>query len=137
MPKLQTVTRIPATPTMDVSQDDLLDAVVSMAALIARADGWVQEVELRQLIDFADHFGLLAESGRDEVLARFQRRVRELRDPDGPFLAFQRLVRRSDLPTVDLMLSVGNEIAAADRRLDPREEHLLRLFRTRLQGATA
>jgi tellurite resistance protein len=141
MPRPQAFSPFPAAPPPgavvrdDVSQDDVLDAIVSMAALIARADGWVQEVELRQLVDFVNHFGLLAACDREELLERFERRVRELRDPDGPFRAFQRLVQLSDHPTADLMLSVGNEIAAADRRLDPREEQLLRLFRTRLQRA--
>jgi tellurite resistance protein len=121
----------------DASQDDTLDAIVSIAALIARADGWVQEVERRQLLDFVDHYDRLAPFDHAEVLARFDRRVVELRRPNGPFSAFRRLSRYNDHPTADLMLSVGREIAAADCRLDPREEQLLRLFRTRLQGATA
>ena len=117
-------------------QEELLDAIVSTAALIAHADGWVQEVERRQLFDFVDHYDLVSSFERDEVQARFERRVRELRKPDGPFSAFQRLSLHTDHPTADLILSIGSEIAAADCRLDPREEQLLRLFRIRLQGAS-
>ncbi len=141
MSKLRTLSRLSATQAKiaalrdDANKHEWLDAIVSMAALIARADGWVQDVERTQLLDFVDHYNLLSSFERDEVLEKFERRVRELRKPNGPFSAFQRLGRFTDRPIADLMLSVGSEIAAADCRLDPREEQLLRLFRTRLQGA--
>ena len=117
----------------DASRDDeLLDDVVSSAAVVARADGWVQEVECSQLLNFIDRHSLFPLSRREEVLSQFESCVRELREPDGPLATFRRLGRYTEPSTATLILSVGSEVADADRRLDPREEQLLRLLRLRL-----
>jgi len=118
-------------------EDELLDAIVSAAALIARADGWVQDVERGQLLDFLDRQDLLSLFEREEVLAQFERRVRELREAGGPFAIVRRLSRQGDGPTAALILGVGEEVAAADCRLDPREEQLLGLVRASLKGEKA
>jgi tellurite resistance protein len=115
-------------------EDEVLDAIVSAAALIARADGWVQEVERGQLFDFLDRQDFLSAVAREDVLAQFERCVRELREPGGPSAVIERLGRHRDRPTAALILGVGEEVAAADCRLDPREEQLLSLIRAGLEG---
>ncbi len=115
-------------------EDEVLDAVVSAAALVARADGWVQDVERSQLLDFLDRQNLLSVFARDDVLTRFEGCVRELREPGGPSAVIERLGRHGAGPIVELILGVGEEIAAADCRLDPREAQLLQLVRAGLEG---
>ena len=88
--------------------DELLDAVVSSAALVARADGWVQAVECSQLLNFIDRHSLFPLSRREEVLSQFENRVRELREPDGPLTTFRRLGRYTEHSTATLILSVGS-----------------------------
>jgi tellurite resistance protein len=119
---------------MDCHEDELLDGVVSAAALVARADGWVQEVERSQLVDFIDRQGLLSAFAREDSVAHFERRVRELREPGGPSAVIQRLGRHRDKATAFLIVSIGEEVAAADGRLDPREQQIVQLLQDALKG---
>lgn len=115
-------------------EDELFDVLVSAAALTARADGRVQDVERTQFLDFLDRQDLLWMFDREEALAQFERGVRELREPDEPFSAFSRLRRFRDGRAAALILGLCDEVAAADCRLDPREVRLLRLVRAGLGG---
>lgn len=119
---------------MDCHEDDLLDGVVSAAALVARADGWVQEVERSQLVNFVDRQGLLSVFERKDAVAHFERRVRELREPGGAAAVIQRLRRHRDKATAFFIVSIGEEVAAADSRLDPREQDMLRLVQDAVEG---
>lgn len=119
---------------MDYHEDGLLDGIVSVAALVARADGWVQEVERSQLVNFIDRQGLLSAVEREEAVAHFERRVRELREPGGPAAVIRRLRRHRDKATAFFIVSIGEEVAAADSRLDPREQHMLQLVQDTLEG---
>jgi len=117
-------------------EDELLDAVVSTAALVARADGWIQKVERTQLLDFVDREELLSVFPREDTMAHFEHCVRRLREPDGPLAVIRRLGRHSDSPTASFIINIGEEVAAADRHLDPREEQVLQDIRTALEGRT-
>jgi tellurite resistance protein len=118
-------------------EDELFDAIISAAALTARADGRVQDVERAQLLDFLERQDLLWMFDREEALAQFERRVGELRKPDEPLATFTRLHRYRDSRAAALILGVCDEVAAADCRLDPREDRLLRLVRNCLDGGVA
>lgn len=124
-----------ATAFREYREDELLDVMVSAAALLARADGWVQEVERAQLLDFLDREDFFSVFARDDVLTRFDRRVSELREPGGPSSVLRRLGRHRDGSTAALIVNVGQEIAAADCRLDPREQRVLELVRDFLDVA--
>lgn len=109
---------------------ELLDAIVTAAALMSRADGWVQPVERAAMLDFLDRHQFLSLFARDTVLALFEDRVRDLREPDGVIVAamrFRHYARRSSA-SVALIADMAREIAAADCRLDPREQSVLQLI---------
>ena len=111
-------------------EDELLDAVVTSATLVARADGWVQPVERSQLFDFLDRKQLLSLYTSNEVLDVFERCVRELREPKGPAAALERLRRYAGQPLARSLVEIAEEVAAADCRLDDREQRILHLIRT-------
>lgn len=117
---------------MDCHEDDLSDGVVSAAALVARADGWVQEVERSQLVNFVDRQEFLSVFEREDAVAHFERRVRELREPGGPSAIIRRLRRQCGKATAFFI--VGEEVAAADSRLDPREQDMMQLVQDALEG---
>ena len=116
-------------------EDELLDGMVSVAALLARADGWVQEVERIQLLDFLDREDFFSVFAREEVLTQFDRRISELSESGGPSSVLRRLGRHRDGSTATLIVNVGEEIAAADCRLDPREQRVLELVRDFLENS--
>jgi tellurite resistance protein len=115
---------------LDGREEELLDAVVTAAALVARADNWVQPVERARLLDFLARNEFMSNFTRAEILDAFERRVRELREPSGPAIAVERLRRHAGRTPARLAIDVGEEVAAADCRLDPREQRILQLIRT-------
>jgi len=125
--------RIVAT-LLDPRDDELLDAVVSAAALVARADGWVQEIERAQLHDFFEQEALLSDFEPEDVASHFERCVGKSREPGGASAMIRRLGRHRGSPTASLIVNIGEVIAAADCRLDPREQLFLRVIQTSLVG---
>lgn len=122
----------PSEPPLGGVEDDLLDAVVTGAALVARADGWVEPVERGQLFDVLDRYDFLSVFSRAEIVEVFERRVRHLREPGGALAAVDLLRRYAGRAPSYLILDIGEEIAAADCWLDPRERRVLLLIRNAL-----
>jgi tellurite resistance protein len=114
---------------LDRRDDGLLDAVLTVAALVAGADGRIEPVERGQLLDFLDRNEVLSVFTRAEMLDAFERRLRELREPGGAAAAVRRLRRYAGHPPARLVVDAGEEVAAADCRLDPRERRILHLIR--------
>lgn len=114
---------------------ELLDALVTAAALMSRADGWVQPAERVAMFDFLERNRFVPLFARASVLALFEDRVRDLKEPDGAIVAVIRLrnyARRSS-GSAGLILDMAREIAAADCRLDPREQQILQRIETALK----
>jgi tellurite resistance protein len=69
---------------------ELLDAVVTVAALMSRADGWIQPVERGAMLDFLERNQFLSFFTRDNILAfrrsgpGFERARRRHRRRDPP-----------------------------------------------------
>jgi tellurium resistance protein TerD len=117
-----------------IGDEDLLDAVVTCAALVARADGWVDPQERRQLLDFLERNEFLLLFTNDQVRDTFEQRVRELREPGGAVAALARIGRHAGRASARAFVAVGEQVALADRRIDPRELRALRLIRASLGG---
>jgi tellurite resistance protein len=115
-------------------ENELLDAAVSAAALVARADARIDPAECRQLLDFLGREGVLSVFTPAEVIEIFERRVRELNEPGGGVAALRQLKRHAERPLARIVIDAGQEIAAADCRIDPREQQMLQLIRLILGG---
>jgi tellurite resistance protein len=107
---------------------ELLDAVITAAAIVAEADGSADPVERRQLLVFLNRSGLLAIVTRDEVLDSFEDRVRQVRDRRGFEMAMRSLERLAGRPLARLALDAGADVAAADGHLHPGELQRLALI---------
>jgi tellurite resistance protein len=118
----------------DAREDELLDAVVSAAALVARADDRIDGAERGQLLDFLERRGILSVFTPAEILDTFERRVRELNEPGGSVAALKHLRRHAERSLARVIFNAGQEIAAADCRVDPREQHTLQLIWITLGG---
>jgi tellurite resistance protein len=131
MPNTQILSELEVAYLRD-REDELLDAVVTCAALVARADGWIDPVERGQLLDFLERNEFLSLFSSEQVHESFERRVRDLREPGGAASALGRLRRHAGQSSASLVMTVGEEVALADCRIDPREWHTLQLIRTSL-----
>jgi hypothetical protein len=67
---------------------------------------------------------------RDNILALFEDRVRDLREPDGAIVAVIRLRQyaQQSSAAVGLIVEMARVIAVADGRMDPREQSILELI---------
>jgi tellurite resistance protein len=115
-------------------EDELLDAAVSAAALVARADTRIDAAERRQLLDFLEREGVLSVFTPAEIIEVFERRLRELNEPGGAVATLRQLKRHAERPLARVAIDAGEEIAAADCRIDPREQQILQLIRLILGG---
>lgn len=122
---------------LDYCETELLDGVATAAALVALADGRAEPVESGQLVDFLDRSEFLSIFTRGEIIDAFERRIRELSEPGASTQALQQLARHARRPLARMIVDVGDEVAAADCRLDPREQRMLRLIRIILAAMPA
>ena len=123
---------------LDDRDGDLLDAVVTAAALVARADGHIQLVERGLLIDFMDRNGFLSIFSCAEILDAFDRRVHQFEEPGGAEAAVDRLRRFAGrTPVRRLVIGIGRRVATADGHLHPFERHVLQRLRAALRAPSA
>jgi tellurite resistance protein len=113
-------------------KDRGLEAIVTVAALVAGSDGWVDPAELSQLHDFLERHGFQS-LARVDLRDSFERRMRELRTPGGFEAALANFSHYERRRLSHLVIDAGEEIAAADGRLDPREDAILRRIRIALR----
>jgi tellurite resistance protein len=122
---------------LEYREDELLDGVVTAAALIARADGSLQPIEHHQLVDVLAAEDFLFVFTSAEILEAFERKLEDLRKSDGMTAAVERLKCFAGRPMAGLMIAVAEEIAVADCLLHRREERMLELIRTALDPRSA
>jgi len=113
-------------------EDELFDAIVTAAALVAQADGRVEPVETGRLADFLDRRRFPSVFTRAEVSDAFERRTRELAELGGSEAAMDGLARQAGRSPARLVIAAGEEVAAADGHVDPRERQALQLIRAAL-----
>jgi tellurite resistance protein len=117
---------------LDGREDDLLDAMIAAAALVARADGAVEPVERDQLVAFLDRRRLLPAVSEAELLEAFEHRIRSLEGRRGIAAAVDSLARLAGRSPARSVVELGEHIAAADGHLHVREVEVLRLMRLAL-----
>ena len=115
---------------MDAREDELLEAVVTAAALVAHADGCIEPVERSQLLDFLNRNGLISLLTRAEILDLFERRIRLLDGENGIEAAVESLGRLAGRSTARLVIDAADHIAAANGHLHPSELQVLQVIRT-------
>jgi tellurite resistance protein len=109
--------------------DALLDVIITAAAMVARADGWIVPLERSQLLVFLNHHGLLAVFTREEVLDAFEERARQLAEPHGGEIAMGHLARLAGRSLARLVVDAGAHVAAADGHVHSSELNTLALIR--------
>jgi tellurite resistance protein len=117
---------------MDDREDELLDAAVTAAALVAQADGAVEPIERSEMLDVLRRNGLLSVFTRFDILDVFDSRLRQLEEGEGIEVAVDSLGRLAGRSPAWLVVEAGECVAAADRHVNGRELQMLRLIRLAL-----
>jgi tellurite resistance protein len=85
----------------------VFDAVITAAAMVARADGLIDPVERRQLLVFLNRTGLLAVFTREQALDAFEERTRQLAERRGAEVAIGSLRRLKGRSLARLVIDAG------------------------------
>jgi tellurite resistance protein len=117
---------------LDERRQELLDVLATAAALVARADGRCDPVEGAQLADFLDRQDFLSVFSRTEISEAFDHHSHALMRPASIAQAVARLSPHAGRPLAHVLIELGEEVAGADCRLDPREQSVLHLMRSLL-----
>jgi tellurite resistance protein len=117
---------------LDRRDRDLMEALVTAGALVARADGWVDGSERGHLLGFIRQRGLLVRIAPGEILAAFDGRLHQLEQPSGPKSAMASLRPLAGWSRAALVVDAAAFVAAADGDIHPGERRALRYIRAAL-----
>jgi len=111
------------------ADEELLQALVTAAALVALSDGQVDAAERDELIDFVDRQGFVPTFSRHEIAEAFGDRVRQLKDRDSASVIVEGLRPLVGQSLASIVLRTAERVAAADRQIHAGEVRALELIR--------
>ena len=112
----------------DQRDEQLMQALVTAGAFVALADGYVKDVERRELLSYVEGNDLVPTIAQREIIEAFDNRVREIEDRGSANVivdAFRPLVGRSS----SFLLRVAERVSAADGYLDANELQSIEIVR--------
>ena len=127
--------RFIATPTdclpdrLGYREDEVMHALVTAGAFVALADGEVQGVERRELVNFLDRRGFVSTISRREIGETFDVRVRQLEERRSADVVVENFRPLAGLSLASVVIRTAERVAAADQRIHPAELRALKLIR--------
>ncbi len=124
-----------ATPAAGVADDftsrdqALVQALVTTGALVALADGRLEDVERDELVGFIARQGFAATISRRDTAKAFDTRVRELEERYSPNTIIEALRPLAGLSLTSIVVRTAERVAAADRKIHPGEQQAIELIR--------
>jgi tellurite resistance protein len=124
-----------ATPAAGVANDfasrdqELVQALVTTGALVALADGRLEDVERDELVGFIERQGFAPTISRDDTAKAFDSRIRELEERYSPNTIIEALRPLAGLSLTSIVVRTAERVAAADRTIHPGEQQAIELIR--------
>lgn len=118
-----------ATDVRGLPDHAVMQALVTAGALVALADGRVDQVERDELTSFIARQDFVPGTSSGDVAAAFDDRVRDLTeryDPNTIVDALRPLAGRS---LTSIIIGTAERVAAADRKIHPGEQQAIELLR--------
>jgi tellurite resistance protein len=113
----------------DLSEEKIMQGLVTAGALVALADGEVKTVERAELVNFIDQQGFVSTISRVEIAQTFNNRVRELEDRYCANVLVENLRPLTGQSLGSVVVRIAQKVAAADREVHPGELRALKLLR--------
>jgi tellurite resistance protein TerB len=122
---------------LDNRDEDVMQGLVTAGALVALADGRVEEVERDELLNFIDRQQLAPTIPRTDIAEVFDRRVQQLEDRDSAEVIIENLRPLIGLSLASVVLRTAQRVAAADRQIHSGELQALELIRLIMTSLSA
>jgi tellurite resistance protein len=107
----------------------VLQALVTAGALVALADGHLENVERDEVVGFVHRQDFAPTISHSGIAKAFDNRVRELGERYDPNLIIEALRPLADLSLTSVVVRTAERVAAADRTIHPGEEQAIKLIR--------
>jgi uncharacterized protein (TIGR00645 family) len=115
--------------THDLSEEVMLQGLVTAGALVALADGEVKTVERAELVSFIERQGFVSTISRVEIAESFDSRVRELEDRYCAEVLVENLRPLIGQSLSSVVVRIAEKVAAADQQIHAGELRALKLLR--------
>jgi tellurite resistance protein len=107
----------------------MLQALATAGALVALADGHLEDVERDELVSFVHRQDFASTISQHGIAKAFDSRVRQLEENYSPNLIMEALGPLAGLSLASVVVRTAERVAAADRKIHPRELQALKLIR--------
>jgi tellurite resistance protein len=106
-----------------------MQALVTVGALVALADGQMEPVERHELVNFIHRQGFVPTISQDRIAEAFDNRVRQIEDRDGANVTAEALRPLAGLSLASVVVRTAERVAAANQKIHPGELQALKLIR--------
>ena len=118
-----------STDYVDYRDKGVMQALVTVGALVALADGHLEDVERDELVDFVHRQDFASTISQHGIAKVFDSRVRQLEEKYSPNLIMEALGPLAGLSLASVVVRTAELVAAADRKIHPGELQALKLIR--------
>ena len=113
----------------DYRDKEVMQALVTAGALVALADGHLEDVERDELVGFIHRQDFAPTISQRGIAKAFDNRVRELQENYNPNVVIEALRPLAGLSLTSVVIRTAERVAAADRKIHPSEEKAISLIR--------
>ena len=124
-----TTTNKPTSDYLYISDEEVMQALVTAGALVALADGELEKVERDELVSFIDRQGFAPTILQADIANTFDSRVRELEGPYCANVIVETLRPLTGRSLASVVVRTAQRVAAADQKMHPGELQALKLIR--------
>ena len=123
-----TTTTKPTTDYLQISDEEIMQALVTAGVLVALADGELEKVEREELVHFIDQQGFVPTIVKADIADTFDSRVRELEGPYCATVIVETLRPLTGQSLASVVVRTAQRVAAADQKIHPGELQALKLI---------
>ena len=109
--------------------EQVVKALVTVGAFVALADGRVDAIEREEAVNYIDRQRLAPTISRQRIAEFFDAGARDLDERDFADLIAEALRPVAALSLAFDVIRIAEQVAAADRHLDPNEAQVIRLLK--------
>ena len=113
----------------DYRDKEVMHALVTVGALVALADGHLEDVERDELVGFVYRRDFAPTMSKRGIAKAFDSRVRQLEENYSPDLIMEALRPLAGLSLASIVVRTAERVAAADQKIHPGELQALKLIR--------